>query len=378
MCIFMAVIFHTAARTYPRSIGGIREWAAGGIGMAASAFLFVLRDIAPAWASIILANICLTAGLLVWMVGTQRFLNRPSLSPKLIVIGLCLEAVLLSYWTYAVPSFSARTVLVAGTNCLMFILQAWLVWRHAERHGATKFFIFIMLLSSVSTLLRVMTSVSQGNGPSQHFLEPTPIQSIYIFFYSLMALLQAMGFFMMITFSLHRELKLEARTDPLTGALNRRALMEQMLMIVAAAKRKAQEISVVAMDLDHFKRINDNFGHDVGDAVLQQFSGMVQGQKRAEDIFARLGGEEFVLVLPDTGRQEAFDVAQRIHRQLNAVESVPGVGALPSYTASFGVSCQRCEVSSDVVYPSIDGLLKQADVAVYNAKNAGRNRIEIA
>lgn len=376
MSLFMAVIFYTVARSYPKSIGGIREWAAGALGIGIAAPLFVLRDIAPAWLSIVFANTLITASVLSWVMGTRRFLNLPLFSLKPMLIGLCIEVVLLSYWTYSAPNFAARTSMVAGANCLFFILMAWLVWRYAARNAATRFFILIMLLGSASTLLRVVASAMQGNVPSETFLDPTPIQSIYLFFYSLMTLLQAMGFFIMITVSLQRELELDARTDPLTGALNRRALMEQMRAVIATAKRSNQEVSVVAMDLDHFKHINDKFGHDVGDAVLRQFSTMVHGEKRTQDIFARLGGEEFILILPNTSQQKALEVAQRIHRQLNVPETIPGDG-LPPYTASFGVSCLAGEKSSNVGDGGIDALFKQADMAVYAAKNAGRNRIEM-
>lgn len=172
---------------------------------------------------------------------------------------------------------------------------------------------------------------------------------------------------------MHAELEKQAHTDPLTGALNRRAMLEQLSTDVSTACRKGQWISVLAFELDHFKAINDRHGHDVGDAVLRHFTHIVTAQKRASDSFARLGGEEFVLILPDTRVRAARDVGARIQLALAAAHNP----ALPEYTTSGGISGQLFKPSTtEEKTGAMAQLLKQADTALYHAKQSGRNRIE--
>lgn len=162
-----------------------------------------------------------------------------------------------------------------------------------------------------------------------------------------------------------------ARTDPLTGLPNRRAFTELARAEIERAQRFIQPLSLVAIDLDHFKSINDNHGHAVGDAVLVDFARRAQAQLRVIDLLARIGGEEFVLLLPGTDAQGAFQVAERIRLLLDQrALSIPG-GSL-RYTSSFGVA------ELEPQYPGLDRWLARADAALYAAKGKGRNRVELA
>ena len=157
-------------------------------------------------------------------------------------------------------------------------------------------------------------------------------------------------------------------TDPLTGAGNRRHLDERFLLEVDRAQRYDKQLSVVIADLDHFKAINDSFGHNVGDEVLKAVAAVIRSNMRTTDFMARFGGEEFVLLLPETGRVGAELLAERIRR---ALELEPVAGLKQPVTASFGVAtAQPSESAKDV--------LKRADDALYRAKNAGRNCLVVA
>jgi len=157
-------------------------------------------------------------------------------------------------------------------------------------------------------------------------------------------------------------------TDPLTGAGNRRHLDERFLLEVDRAQRYDKQLSVVIADLDHFKAINDSFGHNVGDEVLKAVAAVIRSNMRTTDFMARFGGEEFVLLLPETGRVGAELLAERIRR---ALELQPVAGLKQPVTASFGVAtAQPSESAKDV--------LKRADDALYRAKNAGRNCLVVA
>lgn len=169
------------------------------------------------------------------------------------------------------------------------------------------------------------------------------------------------------------ELLLElSNTDHLTGLFNRRFLMECLDKEVQRARRKDGLVAILMLDIDHFKRINDTYGHLQGDVVLQKVALHIQKELRSYDIAARYGGEEFVTILPDTTLKEAFNVADRIRL---SVQSMRFAGDLSNerVTVSLGVAVFPAPGLND-----IDSLLRAADDALYHAKERGRNRVVVS
>jgi two-component system cell cycle response regulator len=160
-----------------------------------------------------------------------------------------------------------------------------------------------------------------------------------------------------------------ARTDPLTGCMNRRALVEQLQTELDRAHRYGLALSVLMIDLDHFKQVNDTRGHLTGDDVLQQVAGLLREQMRAVDVVARYGGEEFVILLPETALPGAMALAERIREDVAAYDFAPQDNAL-SLTASVGVAT----VTGDEQVSS-DDVLARADAALYRSKRDGRNLV---
>ena len=158
-------------------------------------------------------------------------------------------------------------------------------------------------------------------------------------------------------------------TDALTGCLNRRALEHRLRADWRHAKRRGSQVAVVALDMDHFKEINDTRGHPVGDIVLQQLSGIMKATARDTDAVARLGGDEFVVLLPDTGWQGAVTFAERLRRRVDDFSFGPPGGGL-AVTISVGVALAR---GTDPISPEM--LLQEADRSLYKAKLGGRNRV---
>jgi two-component system cell cycle response regulator len=152
-------------------------------------------------------------------------------------------------------------------------------------------------------------------------------------------------------------------TDPLTGVGNRRRLEQALVAEISRANRTGTRLCAIMADLDHFKRVNDTYGHAVGDNVLTAFGDLLHRHTRAIDIVARFGGEEFIVLLPNTDMENAIAVANRIRESFAAcaIESLPD-----PVTASFGVA----EMAPDE--PG-GGLLRRADAALYEAKRSGRN-----
>jgi diguanylate cyclase (GGDEF)-like protein len=170
----------------------------------------------------------------------------------------------------------------------------------------------------------------------------------------------------------HERVLLEqVETDPLTGAGNRRRAGRSLASALARAERTGDHVAVLAFDLDHFKLVNDNLGHHVGDEVLQRFTRMMVDQVRAYDTVARMGGEEFNIVCPGLDLLEARAVAERI------VTATPDACAPPlqgGYRQT--VSCGVAVYPNHAEFP--DGLLRKADAALYEAKRMGHNRVAVA
>ena len=162
-------------------------------------------------------------------------------------------------------------------------------------------------------------------------------------------------------------------TDPLTGAYNRRYLMEQLPREIERAARYGRQLSVVMCDVDHFKKINDTHGHLIGDEVLKWFVANLQKSVRACDWVARYGGEEFVAVLPETNVLNAGAAAENLRQGLSAVPFVLGDVTFP-VTASFGASGWKELVPAGA---TLDALMGKCDAGVYASKAAGRDRVTV-
>ena len=171
---------------------------------------------------------------------------------------------------------------------------------------------------------------------------------------------------------LEEELKNLANLDPLTGTDNRRSFMRRLSDEINRSLRYNTALSIFMMDVDHFKSINDTFGHQVGDKVLQELVASTKKMLRATDVLGRLGGEEFAAFLPHTPIKAGLETAERLRIELSKSEMITEAGPL-KYTISIGVT----ELWPDQNEP-ITTLLKRADDALYRAKNSGRNRVEKA
>ena len=161
-----------------------------------------------------------------------------------------------------------------------------------------------------------------------------------------------------------------AVTDPLTGLHNRRYMAGQLEPLVAHAARGGAPAAVLVLDIDHFKAINDTFGHDCGDEVLREFAVRLATNVRAVDLPCRFGGEEFVVIMPETGVEDAHRIAERIrgHVAGSPFRVLDGREAL-QVTISIGVA------ATSGAGDTAEALLKRADEALYDAKQSGRNRV---
>jgi diguanylate cyclase (GGDEF)-like protein len=168
------------------------------------------------------------------------------------------------------------------------------------------------------------------------------------------------------------ELEHRAYSDYLTGLPNRRYFIEEAESELSRFHRYGGEISLIMFDIDRFKQVNDDYGHSIGDRVLQKIADICRASLREIDIIGRIGGEEFAILLPQTGSEEAKKTAERLRVAISQAEIVLSETVKSKVTASFGVVALR-----DGNF-SIDELLNQVDKALYEAKESGRNRVCIA
>ena len=160
-------------------------------------------------------------------------------------------------------------------------------------------------------------------------------------------------------------------TDPLSGCLNRRGLEQNLTREIARAVRTGKELALLAIDVDHFKMVNDTLGHLAGDAVIQEMGELLRGLKRGGDVLARIGGDEFALLLPETGAAGAFRLATRIRGEVRARNFQAAAGRVP-VTVSIGLVADRA-MDENVAHD----LHSRADEALYAAKESGRDRVTI-
>lgn len=163
--------------------------------------------------------------------------------------------------------------------------------------------------------------------------------------------------------------RMEATTDSLTGLLNRRGFENQIKKILNDRRRNGTNFSIVIVDIDHFKDINDKYGHLFGDKILKVFAKMLQEKTRSTDYTARFGGEEFILLLPETALDNAYNVSEHIRTSIEKlqVRHTKTGEVVKSLTASFGVACHRFD-------EPLESLLDRCDQAMYKAKETGRNQ----
>jgi diguanylate cyclase (GGDEF)-like protein len=180
----------------------------------------------------------------------------------------------------------------------------------------------------------------------------------------------AMFVLFMMTSDLAAEMKAIAVRDQLTGVLNRRGFSEQCDKIFSLATRRKLPVALILADIDKFKLINDEYGHEAGDEALQHFTRLLQVSRRREDVLARIGGEEFALILPGTTLESAETVADML-RERAEIAPMSYKGKPIPMTASFGIA------SLQPVDRSMADVIVRADSALYRSKREGRNRVEL-
>jgi diguanylate cyclase (GGDEF)-like protein len=176
----------------------------------------------------------------------------------------------------------------------------------------------------------------------------------------------------LVNHRLQRGLREQTIRDPLTGLFNRRYMEETLALEIARAMRSGNPLCLIMCDIDHFKRFNDEFGHDAGDAVLQTVAAELRSRFREGDVVCRFGGEEFTVIAPSTSTEAIASRAEFVRQTISEVAVQQGGRTLGSITMSFGIAAWESGMDREGI-----SLIKSADVALYDAKQQGRNRVVV-
>ncbi|MGF0337626.1 GGDEF domain-containing protein [Ectopseudomonas toyotomiensis] len=335
------------------------------------AYILQLVGGPPGWGVLSMVNHTLTLSAPVaYVLGGMRFFGQPTpiLRPLLaLAVAYSLIQVLVQYWL----GNEARHALLAGSCALLFLAMT-----AAALHGVRTFaqdlrvemIVFAMLIGGICILNAMKFAMIVEGGLAALDLS-SGFQKVFYIYMSFLATVLPPCAVWLVLRRLTDELRTLAAHDPLTRLLNRRGLMDALELYFRS--RKAAAAYLLIVDIDHFKRINDTHGHNVGDLVLSRVAEVLKATVRQGDLICRLGGEEFVVIALDTDRAGVLQLAERTRA---AIEQSEVLGTERDQaircTATIGVSDEFTSVQL------FDEFLQQADAALYRGKAAGRNRTE--
>ncbi len=315
-----------------------------------------------------LANITIISGHALGAFACGRFLGR-RVPPSLLIGIVVLAGLVTLFFLVVAPRIDIRLAtysLAVGFYSLIISMMLLDVPRGPLR--VTHWPVGILyLMHGVFALLRAFSVLVEP--PRSDVFEPSVIQTLWFAQSLAIVNLTFIGVVLMVTQRLRLEIDRYAREDGLTGALNRQAFDQAAEAEWSRSTRHDLPLSVLVIDLDHFKALNDAHGHEAGDAWLKTFAELTGRVLRREDLLCRYGGEEFLVLLPQTTIEAASEAAERLRRTTEIHRLAHGDAAL-AQTVSIGVATRSAE------HATIKSVIAAADRALYRAKAAGRNRVE--
>jgi diguanylate cyclase (GGDEF)-like protein len=328
---------------------------------------FLVRDFGPAFFGMGVAFLILSMSC-CWQ-GARAFEKRKPLwlavtAPPTLWLMACFIPGFLE-------SVVARVLVSSLSAAPLIAMTAYEFWRGRAEHLPSRRTV-IVLFSSMALIFAIRIPLI---GVAPFPFGALPAEPAYVAAFNLILFFHTVVLaILLVALSKERqelEQRNQAQTDSLTGALNRRGFVTRGRRLVLRHKKMREPLCLLFIDLDHFKALNDRYGHSGGDDALTAFVAVVHDNIRPTDFLFRLGGEEFCCLLPFTDADGAYQVAQRIRCALEAT-GVQVAGVPVNVTVSIGIA------STDAFGYDIDTLVRRADMAVYSAKRQGRNRVVIA
>ena len=332
--------------------------------------LYSLRGVAPDLLTVVVANLLLVSVFTLFCEAMLQFQQQ-----RMQRLWLWWPVLVVAPALMLLPdSQSGRVVVVAILSTYQTALLLAIMLRYRQQTvGRGQYFVMAAALLGIATMSFRAVGTALGMAPMLQITSTTPIQTLTYLVSCMGMLLASMGLVLMTKERTDAQNRTLAMHDELTGLPNRRYSMEVLTRLLAALNRGRQPLSLLMLDIDHFKRINDNHGHLVGDRSLKQLAGTLRSRLRTQDHAGRLGGEEFLVILPNTTAAGAREVAETLRRSVEQlVANDHGHGPL-NMTISIGI----CTLQPKTQLSPLDAL-ELADQALYRAKQNGRNRVEVA
>ena len=366
--IALSAVMLLVLRSLSRSgVAGVRAWSLANVLAIGALLLYVARGRVPDLLSIETANLLFLCAPVTMYAGFLQHLGRPVPARRLCA-GVVVSTGLLALIHHASDSVAWRIALASASHGVVYaLILHCLAWR-ARPAGAAypqRFSAGVALVLMAIHAARAVIYAAQGDTAVTIF-DHSALNLAFFSFGTLALPALTLGAVMMANDAIIRRTTWAAEHDHLTGAWSRRAFFNLGEREHERAQRSGNPLSVLVFDVDHFKSINDSHGHAAGDQVLADIVLRTEAAIRSVDACARLGGEEFAVLLPDTGPDTARLVAERLRAALDQ-RGGEGQGQV-RYTVSIG---QATLAPGE----SLAGLLKRADAALYAAKAGGRNRV---
>ncbi len=367
----MTLVLRLVHRSTPDPVPGLHIWSRATLLAFVTGCLYCLRPNLPRAAGFLVPNACVFLVFILYLGGTYEFLGRQMPWRRWLSLAFAFW-IGQAWFVLGDDSFRGRILMVTGFLTIVCTAHAWLMGQEAMRrrerttpgHWFSTFWIGALVLIFGLRWLHALFRNEVGSD----LLAQNMLQAVYASAFTFGLVMLTIGMVLQSTERLREMFEHHATLDALTGVFNRRVVLERLHAEDARARRYGRSLSVLLLDLDHFKLINDKHGHQTGDLVLQEFARRVRAALRPADVFGRLGGEEFLVILPETTAESARTLAVRL------LEEVSRVGApdLPVCTVSAGIAQWAGDEDS------AGHLLERADQALYASKAAGRNRVEVA
>ena len=363
----LGLIWAYVMRCYP-SFGAARFWTASAFVAATGAALAMLRVLTPdTLTPLLFAGTALVVAICLASMGIRQFFDQPVSWHTTVLITLASFAGL-SFFIFVHDSVAARMTVFTLAQALPMALSLKLLLTPRDGRinpGARLAGVVTIIILTIFAVRLVGSLTGVGGGFSYtHF---GAVQSVVILVLVFLSMALNFGFLLMAMDRLRTEVADLALLDDLTGVGNRRHLLQRLAEECARSERSGQPFSLLVIDLDGFKVINDTYGHAAGDACLQHFTLMAQTRLRPGDMLARTGGDEFCIVLPSSTLREGVMIARRVLEVCRA-DAEQCVGTDIPVSVSIGVAQWTRETGA---FP--DRLIAAADQALYAAKKAGRN-----
>ena len=367
--LLMAVVLWTATGSYAGVARASLRLRALALVLEATAWVLLgLRGQVGDWLSILVANAVMLVSYAITVRALRLLLGARS-RMRLVATASVAGWLAIAWFAWVTPDFQLR-VLFASLVILLDLALLMAPLRGGLRKGgsAAQRVLLATLAIAVVMVLWHNAGLLLSERPATGLLAPTPINVIYMMFSAMQPLFTSIGFLLLYNETMQAELKSLARIDPLTGVNNRLALVEAIEGLLHGARDDGRPFGVLMLDADHFKAVNDRFGHSGGDEVLLSLVAHVQRVLGRHDVLGRIGGEEFVVLSPGGGPGQTLALGERIRAAIRSMR-LEFDGKTVEMTVSVGVTA-ALPATDDVAT-----LLQRADAALYAAKRAGRDRV---